>query len=232
MKIPNGGVHDRTNFLISTPKKNYFIFSNELQICDTSRSAFVSSISGCTVQIFRYTLDGRNPKSSFPVSPPPHLAGGDGVRRTARAAHATDAGHAPPQEARALSPGLGLAGALLVLRKRRAARPPPPLAEPCRGLAWSRLSAAPRAAARGALPEVGPCGGSLDLRRRYYAGCIVGEILLPLLTICLCQCLSEDCTFASFFFLFASFARVNSEKSVDPASASMKLRPNQCQFHP
>lgn len=221
-----------------------------MQICDTSRSAFVSSISGCTVQIFRYTLDGRNPnnrvhqrerekkkgrenpKSSFPVSPPPHLAGGDGVRRPAIAAHAADAGHAPPQEARALSPGLGLAGALLVLRKRRAARPPPPLAEPCRGLAWSRLSAAPRAAVRGALPEVGPCGGSLDLRRRYYAGCIVGEILLPLLTICLCQCLSEDCTFASFFFLFASFARVNSEKSVDPASASMKLRPNQCQFHP
>lgn len=66
MKISNGGVHDRTNFLISTPKKqkkNYFIFSNELQICDTSRSAFVSSISGCTVQIFRYTLDGRNPNN-------------------------------------------------------------------------------------------------------------------------------------------------------------------------
>lgn len=38
--------------------------------------------------------------------------------------------------------------------------------------------------------------------------------------------------FCFFFFLFASFARVNSEKSVDPASASMKLRPNQCQFHP
>lgn len=137
-----------------------------------------------------------------------------------------------PHRKRARSPRPRPAGALLVLRKRRAARPPPPLAEPCRGLAWSRLSAAPRAAVRGALPEVGPCGGSLDLRRRYYAGCIVGEILLPLLTICLCQCLSEDCTFASFFFLFASFARVNSEKSVDPASASMKLRPNQCQFHP